>query len=180
MITSKILTPQIQALPSELQSTVKSRLENWLTHIDAANLNPETSANFVDSIAKVWCCSEFVAESCSRKPDLLMELVNSGDLSSSYAPTAYKTKLAELTITDEADLSTQLRQFRCREMVRIAWRDLAGWADLAETLMELSQLADACIQYALAFLYQQACELRGTPLLPMVAHSKWLSWAWVS
>jgi glutamate-ammonia-ligase adenylyltransferase len=50
-------------------------------------------------------------------------------------------------------------------MIRIAWRDLAGWAQLSETLAELSWLADACIQYALAFLYNQACEKRGTPLL---------------
>ena len=50
-------------------------------------------------------------------------------------------------------------------MIRIAWRDLAGWAPLSETLADLSWLADACIQYALSFLYNQACEKRGTPLL---------------
>jgi glutamate-ammonia-ligase adenylyltransferase len=50
-------------------------------------------------------------------------------------------------------------------MTRIAWRDLAGWAPLAETLVEVSWLADTCIQFALAFLYKQACEKRGTPVL---------------
>ena len=33
-------------------------------------------------------------------------------------------------------------------MVRIAWRDIAGWADLDETLRDLSALADACIEFA--------------------------------
>ncbi|MGZ4981413.1 MAG: bifunctional [glutamate--ammonia ligase]-adenylyl-L-tyrosine phosphorylase/[glutamate--ammonia-ligase] adenylyltransferase, partial [Methylobacter sp.] len=47
----------------------------------------------------------------------------------------------------------------------IAWRDLAGWAELSETLADLSHLADACIQFALDFLYREACALRGTPLL---------------
>jgi len=60
----------------------------------------------------------------------------------------------------------ELRIFRRREMVRIAWRDLAGWAELQETMADLSHLADACIQFALAFLYRQACEKIGTPLLP--------------
>ena len=64
------------------------------------------------------------------------------------------------------DLMAKLRHFRRRALIRIAWRDLAGWADLSETLMDLSLLADACIQFALNFLYDQACELRGTPLLP--------------
>ncbi len=59
----------------------------------------------------------------------------------------------------------QLRLFRRREMIRIAWRDLAGWSDLGETLQDLTALADASIQFALDFLYQQACEKRGVPTL---------------
>ncbi|MDA1342961.1 MAG: bifunctional [glutamate--ammonia ligase]-adenylyl-L-tyrosine phosphorylase/[glutamate--ammonia-ligase] adenylyltransferase, partial [Proteobacteria bacterium] len=70
-----------------------------------------------------------------------------------------------LEIVDEADLIVKLRQLRRREMVRIAWRDLAGWAELGEILLDLSLLADACIQFALDFLYQQACDTRGTPIL---------------
>jgi len=58
-------------------------------------------------------------------------------------------------------------------MVRIAWRDLAGWANLAETLLDLSHLADACIQSALTFLYQQACAKRGTPLLADGSRNNW-------
>ncbi|MCL4121738.1 UNVERIFIED_CONTAM: hypothetical protein GTU68_011262 [Idotea baltica] len=49
-------------------------------------------------------------------------------------------------------------------MVRIIWRDLANWADLAETLRELSGLADACIQLTLATLYRWHCDNFGTPL----------------
>jgi glutamate-ammonia-ligase adenylyltransferase len=39
-----------------------------------------------------------------------------------------------------------LRQLRNREMVRIGWRDIAGHADLEETLVDLSRLADAVIK----------------------------------
>ncbi|WP_411726457.1 bifunctional [glutamate--ammonia ligase]-adenylyl-L-tyrosine phosphorylase/[glutamate--ammonia-ligase] adenylyltransferase [Methyloglobulus sp.] len=165
MLTIKDLEPQLQTLPPELQAPAKSSLEHWLTQLNQYNLTLKTTDKLIQSIPKVWCSSEFVAESCTRKPELLVDLVNSGDLDGLYSELTYQNKLANLEIADEAELMTKLRQFRCREMVRIAWRDLAGWADLAETLMDLSQLADACIQYALAFLYQQACELRGTPVL---------------
>src|SRR2546430_10072918 len=30
----------------------------------------------------------------------------------------------------------ELRRWRRRELIRIAWRDLAGWADLCETLAD--------------------------------------------
>jgi glutamate-ammonia-ligase adenylyltransferase len=101
-----------------------------------------------------------------HKPEMLLDLVNSGDLSSPYPEQHYGEALANITVATEVDLMAELRHFRRREMVRIAWRDLAGWAQLSETLMDLSRLADACIQYALAFVYQQACERFGTPLLP--------------
>ena len=41
-----------------------------------------------------------------------------------------------------------LRRFRRRQLVRIAWRDLAGLADVETVLGELSLLADVCIRAA--------------------------------
>ena len=64
---------------------------------------------------------------------------------------------------DEPALKTRLRQLRRREMVRIAWRDLAGWADLKETLATLSEFADACVDGALAKLHAWAVEKSGEP-----------------
>ncbi len=165
MLTIDNIEKHIQTIPPEIQAPVKSNLEHWLTLLNQNNHVLNLTDKLIQSIPKVWCSSEFIAENCTRKPELLVDLVNSGDLDSIYFEQTYQTKLANLEIADEADLMAQLRHFRRREMVRIAWRDLAGWAELAETLMDLSLLADACIQYALAFLYQQACELRGTPIL---------------
>jgi [glutamine synthetase] adenylyltransferase / [glutamine synthetase]-adenylyl-L-tyrosine phosphorylase len=165
MLTITSIEKQILSLPLDLQSPIKSSLEHWLNLLDQNNLTLNPSNNLIQSIPKAWCCSEFVAEGCTRKPELLVDLANSGDLECQYDYQAYINKLETLEIVDEADLIVKLRQLRRREMVRIAWRDLAGWADLAETLMDLSQLADACIQFSLDFLYKQACDTRGTPLL---------------
>ena len=48
-------------------------------------------------------------------------------------------------------------------MVRIAWRDIAGWADLDETLRDLSALADACIGFACSYMYEVLVARYGTP-----------------
>jgi [glutamine synthetase] adenylyltransferase / [glutamine synthetase]-adenylyl-L-tyrosine phosphorylase len=60
----------------------------------------------IQSIAKAWCCSEFVAKSCTRKPELLVDMVNSGGLDNLYTEHTYQNKLANLEIADEAELMT--------------------------------------------------------------------------
>ena len=150
---------QIKNLPESLQNTVD--LTHWSEKLAAENL-PE---NFADSMVKVWAMSEFVWEHCNRRPEILIDLIQSCDLFKSYDENTYREKLAQKTIANELDLMIVLRHFRRNEMIRIAWRDIADWGELTQTLRELSWLADACIQKALEFLYQQACEKRGTPVL---------------
>ncbi|MBL4647969.1 MAG: bifunctional [glutamate--ammonia ligase]-adenylyl-L-tyrosine phosphorylase/[glutamate--ammonia-ligase] adenylyltransferase, partial [Gammaproteobacteria bacterium] len=59
-------------------------------------------------------------------------------------------------------------------MIRIAWRDLAGWSDLTHTMQELSELADACIDSSATILHRWQCEQWGTPrdaqynMLPLI------------
>jgi glutamate-ammonia-ligase adenylyltransferase len=64
---------------------------------------------------------------------------------------------------DIEDLAARLRRFRRRELVRIAWRDLMGSADLAATTSDLSDLAEACLDQALGWLYGRQCAEQGTP-----------------
>ncbi|MGR8998656.1 MAG: bifunctional [glutamate--ammonia ligase]-adenylyl-L-tyrosine phosphorylase/[glutamate--ammonia-ligase] adenylyltransferase [Gammaproteobacteria bacterium] len=159
------LKPEFDKIPDELGSAVASSLKQWDEQLTSLNLEFHPTPEFNASIVKVWCSSLFIAESCIRRPEILVDLVNSGDLSTIYKEDNYVGKLERMQIEDEAQLMQKLRRFRRREMIRIAWRDLAGWAQLSETLADLSWLADACIQFALSFLYNQACEKRGTPLL---------------
>ena len=148
-------------LPPFAHAKIHDLLTPWLTHLEDMVL-PE---NFSASMVKVFAASEFVAEHCGRTPDILLDLIHSGDLFTTYTQSTYSEKLAQLTPDTDEALMTQLRHFRQREMIRIAWRDIADWEALTQTLLELSYLADACIQYALDFLYKKACERRGTPIL---------------
>ncbi len=165
MSLTQHLNPELNQLSADLRPLVSLQLQQWDEKVTLQSLNIELIPEVLASLVKVWCSSVFVFESCLRRPELLQSLMMTGDLLRSYSTSQYETTLAEQVVTSEAQLMQNLRYFRRREMVRIAWRDLAGWAPLSETLAEVSRLADACIQKALGFLYREACEKRGTPLL---------------
>ena len=57
----------------------------------------------------------------------------------------------------------QLRLFRHQQMLRIAWRDLAGLADNVETFRNLTDLAEACVDSTLELLYLDQCRQLGEP-----------------
>ncbi|MGX2040772.1 bifunctional [glutamate--ammonia ligase]-adenylyl-L-tyrosine phosphorylase/[glutamate--ammonia-ligase] adenylyltransferase [Methylocaldum sp. MU1018] len=154
-------------LPEPLRQPVSAA---WSTFsANAARLGIEIGA-FPDTLGdapdRVWAASPFVVEQCARRPELLKDLLESGHLSNPTDEESYRGNLRSLLegIDDEAELMAVLRRFRNREMVRIAWRDIAGWAGLAETLQELSALADVCVQESLDFLFRRACAGKGTPV----------------
>ncbi len=121
-------------------------------------------ARVAQTIQHVWASSDYVASSCVRKPRLLRALIADGALFQSADEkwlASDLTRLVQAGADDEA--MAQLREFRHRHMVRIAWRDIAGWATLEETLRDLSQLADVCIQFAYRFAYDALSARYGTP-----------------
>ena len=152
-------------LPAALQDLSVNSITQFKEKLTQKELPFPKQPEFQDSFAKVFCCSEFITESCNRFPEMLLDLVDSGALFSSHQRENYHNYLKQQSFANENELMQKLRQFRRREMVRIAWRDLAGWSDLDETLHDLTALAESCIQTALAFLYDEACERRGTPVL---------------
>lgn len=117
---------------------------------------------------RVFAFSDFVFSTCSGQPALLMKLVDTGDLFAPACEKDYQRRLAAFLKSLPGDnaaeaLAAALRRFRRREMVRIAWRDLAGRADLNETMAALSALAEACLQQALERLYADQCAEVGRP-----------------
>lgn len=117
------------------------------------------------SAGDVLTGSDYVKQWGHRCSERAAELIDSGDIEVLYDEDTYKTRLAKaLTNTEnEEQLQQQLRYFRQREMVRIIWRDLAGWGDLAETVRDLSAMADACIELALERLHQWLTPSLGHP-----------------
>lgn len=163
MSLNKKISVELEKLPQAIQEQVLTKVEAYDEKIELLGLNVPENKDFFDSLPRVWACSLFVSENCVRSPALIHELVSSGDLFAKERRHEYVSYLDDLSIDSEKTLMLVLRQFRCREMMRIAWRDLAGWSDLEETLSDLTELAEVCIQFTLDYLYKQACERRGIP-----------------
>jgi [glutamine synthetase] adenylyltransferase / [glutamine synthetase]-adenylyl-L-tyrosine phosphorylase len=148
--------------------------------LDALNANPEVAATLPatpaavrDSIPLIFACSDYVANVCTRHPELLVSLIQSGDLQKRLRTADYAARASALangvppTISPaDAEFLAELRRWRRREMVRIAWRDLAGWANLEETLGELSKFADAAICVAYERARQSLVTRYGEPRSP--------------
>jgi glutamate-ammonia-ligase adenylyltransferase len=152
-------------LPTHLQAAVSRRLESWRAQagleVQAALNEPRVAA----SLPLVWTTSEFVATACLREPQLLPTLVGSGALFESLAIGTLRSALDEVLskVANDAELLAVLRRFRRQHMVRIAWRDIGGFAALNETLQDLSNLADVCVQAAYARAYAAFTALYGVP-----------------
>ncbi len=116
----------------------------------------------------VWGCSEFVLNAALRYPLMMESLLESGDLHGAYdkGRVLGVLRAQQSLISDEAGLNRLLRTQRRREMVRIAWRDLVGEADLVETTHDLSDLADSSLQLALELHYGWLAENHGIPRNP--------------
>lgn len=115
-----------------------------------------------DEARRVALASPFAARVLASEQGA--ELVASGDLQRTYAPGEYARRAGRLIdLEDESAFMAALRRFRVREAVRILWRDLLGKAVLHETLGELTALAEACLDAALARAQQAAAERYGLP-----------------
>jgi glutamate-ammonia-ligase adenylyltransferase len=129
---------------------VVTRLDSFIaaygaraTMFELWNSNPA----IFDLLVLLFDRSEFLAELAIRTPDLVDELVTSGRLR--------QRKSSEETLRDlrhglaDADQHLWMRKYHQAELMRIGLRDILRLADFEQYLVELSALADACLQYAL-------------------------------
>jgi glutamate-ammonia-ligase adenylyltransferase len=126
---------------------VPSGLEDRCRHVTArvADIELELPAPLAQSAMRVLCASQFVLDTLLRYPDALLErLADSAPLTRELIE-----RRLDLGTASEAEAMSRLRRRRDVELAAIAWRDIAGLADLDRTLAELSLLADVLIAAAL-------------------------------
>ena len=123
---------------------------HWDRFVQTAGEDLAARAADRQDLPQVWCASDFVAKWCIQHPADCCDLIDSGDLTLRYGDGEMRRRLdAALDAVDnEPALDASLRRFRQREMVRIAWRDLSGTGTLEDTMGDVSDLADACIDAA--------------------------------
>lgn len=116
-----------------------------------------------DSLPRVFAASDFVAQACVRDGDLLSDLIGRYGLGRRAAPGDAAARAPKAGSGTDEEMMAALRRWRRREMVRIAWRELAGWAQVEETLADLSDFADAAIGLAVEHARQALAARYGEP-----------------
>ncbi len=156
------MTPQLAAYCE--QQLTRVRESGALAVFEAAA--PELR----DALPRVLAASDFVCaalgrDSADAKCPLSRWLIDEAALTRVLARGEMAQRL-EAAVSGEPDLAgfmAALRRQREREMVRIAWRDLAGWASLSETLADTSAFADAAIEAAVEYASQDLARMYGEP-----------------
>ena len=156
---------QVSELPAALRASVTQNFSAACERDAAVWQTVLADESVSRSLPRVWACSDFIAQLCVRKPAYLSELVQTGRLHGALDADALAAELARLPPqAPDAEVMHVLRELRQRELLRIAWRDIAGWAEIEETLREQSLLADVCIRFAYERAYAQLATRFGTPL----------------
>ena len=158
-------TPDFDRLPQSLRQEAATHWLHYRESCDRAGTAPIDDPRCLDELPRIWACSPFVALQCQQSPTLLSELLTGDRLYRRAGTGAFLERLQRLCAGtgDEAALMAALRHNRNREMVRIAWRDLAGHASLVETMADLSALADASLNVALDWLHADLARRHGEP-----------------
>ena len=127
-------------LPDALQADAETKCGRLLDACRNAGVGLPQDPEFCRQLLRVLAFSDFAADSVLRDPTLLAELSAGGELQQTNGAGRVAARLASVLFetADADDLSGRLRRFRRRELVRIAWRDIVGLADLTETTADLS------------------------------------------
>lgn len=157
--------PALDDLPPALRDSTMLALEACAGDASRARLLADAAQDVQTSLPRVFAASEFIANSCRRDARLLDELLGADRLRTSITEVELRRTLeTECRDTaDEATLMQRLRHARRRELVRIAWRDLLGWASTEETLKDLSAFAGCAIAVACEFAEREALRRYGAP-----------------
>lgn len=152
-----------------------ARIDDIFNNDALRSISPvNTACKF--QFANVIVASDFFVDQCLRFPKTWEHLSASGVLERSLETGDMRRLLADFiderldrkqhSTANVAMLDKTLRQFRRYHMLRIIWRDINKLAPLAETLEDLSAMADACIVETTNIHYGWLTPQWGTPCYP--------------
>ena len=149
-------------LPTGLQTETRRALSAFEEACARAGL---TYPDSPEALAHVFTASPFVAQFAAREPAAFVALASSQPLTEARLAGWQRAQVASAlnACAGEEEARQALRRHRNAELVRIAWRDLAGAASLEAVLAELSSLADALVAETASWLARQLAVRFGTP-----------------
>jgi glutamate-ammonia-ligase adenylyltransferase len=124
-------------------------------------LDPRTT----EIVVQLFSTSQYFSELIIRDPDLLLWLRAGAERRDREALVADLWAELQAAADDEARRLT-LRRFRQREMLRIGYNDIVRGLPLEVTTLDLSHLADACVEAACRIARGHAVARHGEPIGP--------------
>ena len=109
------------------------------------------SQNLLEALVFLFSGSQILTDSLLNEPSYVNWLSRPGTLTESKSKDILMRDFYEMAGGESfhnKDISSLLRRFKKREYIRIGLRDLLGNAELEETVRDISNLADVCLQIA--------------------------------
>lgn len=137
----------LRRLPAELQDVALLQLERFAAAAD----RPPIPDEMLETLLRLLACSEYAANTFQREWEWFFaqrEALQSPPDESGLA--AFTKRIAASALSPD-EVKAEIRRYRHRYLLHVLWREFAGTADLAETLVSLSMLADYLLRGAAAY-----------------------------
>ena len=120
----------------------------------------ETAPDRLDLLVQVFAHSQSLSDTLARNAAYFHFLIAPERLKTPRTKISVATELARrlLPIRQAGLKYDVIRQFRRRETLRVGVRDLSGVAPVEETTLELSNLADVCLQAVYEVAHATLCQ----------------------
>jgi len=112
----------------------------------------------------IFSYSRFLADAVIRYPEWLLEIAAARDLHRGFLAEQYEDLLNQSLPADGVPRAVDFALFRRKQLLRIVLRDILRFADLSETTEDLSNLADAILNFAWRAVRQELTKERRVPV----------------
>ncbi|MEO0443091.1 MAG: bifunctional [glutamate--ammonia ligase]-adenylyl-L-tyrosine phosphorylase/[glutamate--ammonia-ligase] adenylyltransferase, partial [Pseudomonadota bacterium] len=158
-------------VPATLTDMAKRSLDRLLQPLDEHQrqaLEEQISQDPIRAKQLIYAISgsDYVLQSCCRKPSLLFDWLLAGATDHPLTPREILHEI-KTACSDERSLvefDALLRHLRRRFISALYWRDLNGLADLQEVSSAMTAMAEGFVQQALHFHYRARVRKYGMPI----------------
>jgi len=150
-------------MPQAILALANSRFEQFSTQNQQISASLDKSQS--DLLLQVFGLSDFVFEQITLHPQWLEQIFDNNLLHIASLAATIDTQLKQILLgtNDEKALERNLRQQRNLFQLIIAWRDLCHLIPLADSLLDVSHLAQTLIIGARDWLYESLASTWGYP-----------------
>ena len=121
----------------------------------------------LESLLAIFSGSQFLTDFLLKDPSYFDQVIRQETTFRSRMKEELERDLSAFLASTRTsqDLMKTVRRFKNREILRIGLRDLMRYGDLTETMEDLSNLADVCVQAILDFCLTELTSQYGRPIV---------------